>query len=107
MNRSCLSQQKLFVSVLLGLSVVTALRVPPLSSHSVLAPDLRIDINQANTAELELLPGIGPALAQRIVQRRQETGLYTSAEDLDQIAGIGPVRIAELRSLVVASSSRR
>ncbi|MDG2054189.1 MAG: helix-hairpin-helix domain-containing protein [Phycisphaerales bacterium] len=107
MSRSCLSQQKLFVSLLLGLSVVTTFAVPPLPSRSILAPDLRIDINQAKTAELELLPGIGAALAQRIVRWRQETGLYASVDDLDQIAGIGPVRIAELRLLVVASSSRR
>ena len=89
MNRFHLSQQKLFVGVLLGLSVVTVLAVPPMPPRSILAPDLRIDINQANAVELELLPGIGPALAQRIVRWRQETGLYASAADLDQIAGIG------------------
>lgn len=60
----------------------------------------RININLANAARLRELPGIGPAYAQRIIDWRNKYGAFTSAEQLLEIHGIGPVRLEEIRPLI-------
>ncbi|MFZ5627053.1 MAG: ComEA family DNA-binding protein [Bacillota bacterium] len=59
-----------------------------------------VNINQATAAELENLPGIGPALARRIVEYRNQHGLFTDKEQLLAVPGIGPKKMVELRPLV-------
>ncbi|MFZ5651232.1 MAG: helix-hairpin-helix domain-containing protein, partial [Bacillota bacterium] len=49
----------------------------------------RVNINRAGAEELETLPGVGPALAQRIIRHRESRGLFTSEEDIKNVAGIG------------------
>ena len=58
-----------------------------------------VRINSASTGELQQLPGIGPALAQRIVETRN-SGRFTSAEDLLRVPGIGKAKLAKLRAYV-------
>jgi competence protein ComEA len=58
----------------------------------------RVNLNAATQGELEALPGIGPALARRIIAGRP----YRSVEDLDAVPGIGPALMAKLRGLVTA-----
>jgi competence protein ComEA len=60
----------------------------------------RININTATRAELELLPGIGPAVAQRIIDHRAAHGRFASAADLDNVKGIGPKTLEKLKDLV-------
>ena len=50
----------------------------------------KININHATSAELELLPGLGPKLSQRIVEYREANGVFRKLEDLMQVPGIGP-----------------
>ena len=71
------------------------------SERVVLSPVKRIDINHADRAQLDLLPAIGPALADRIVTNRDEFGRFKSVEDLQRVSGIGPKTIEKLRSLVI------
>ncbi|MGO1509873.1 MAG: ComEA family DNA-binding protein [Actinomycetaceae bacterium] len=59
-----------------------------------------VNLNQASATELEELPGIGPALAGRIVTHREEIGAFTSVDQLDDVSGIGPVLMDQLRDLV-------
>ncbi len=65
-----------------------------------------LSLNTATAAQLEALPGIGPKLAQRIIEHRrrlvQENGRgFTSVDQLLDVPGIGPKRLAALRDLVV------
>ncbi len=55
-----------------------------------------IDINRAGLDELETLPGIGPALAARIIAYRNEHGPFQSVEALKNVSGIGPQTVADL-----------
>ncbi len=59
-----------------------------------------LDLNAATVADLDALPGIGPVLAQRIVDHRSTQGPFTSVEQLDDVPGIGPGIYAELAELV-------
>ncbi len=59
-----------------------------------------ININTASAAELEALPGIGPVLAQAIVDYRTENGPFTSVDELEEVSGIGPATLEEVRDLV-------
>ena len=58
-----------------------------------------VRINSASAGELQQLPGIGPALAQRIVETRSR-GRFTSADDLLRVPGIGKAKLAKLRDYV-------
>ena len=59
-----------------------------------------LNINTAQQAELELLPGIGPELAQRIISYRQENGSFIAEEQLMDVEGIGEKRFSELEPLI-------
>ena len=59
-----------------------------------------VDLNSAGVADLDVLPGIGPVLAQRIVDHRSRQGPFRSVEELDDVPGIGPAIAAELAELV-------
>lgn len=60
-----------------------------------------VDLNTATLADLDALPGIGPVLAQRVLDVRAEMGAFTSVEELGEVSGIGEARLADLRDRVV------
>ena len=60
----------------------------------------RINLNSAGAAELEQLPGIGPSLAQRIVDHRTKHGPFRTVDDLKKVSGIGEAKFAQLADLV-------
>ncbi|NUL61048.1 ComEA family DNA-binding protein [Brevibacterium luteolum] len=57
----------------------------------------KVNINRATAAELETLPGVGPATAQAIITHREEHGPFGSVEDLVLVHGIGDATLARLR----------
>lgn len=66
-------------------------------------PELRLDPNTATAEQLELLPRIGPKLAQRIIAYRAEATskpAFGSADDLQQVRGIGPKTVERLRPML-------
>jgi competence protein ComEA len=63
--------------------------------------DGKVRVNVATRTELETLPGIGPVLAQRIVDHREAAGPFATVEDLLDIPGIGERVLANLRDSVV------
>jgi competence ComEA-like helix-hairpin-helix protein len=62
-----------------------------------------VDLNTASAAELTLLPGIGDALARRIVDWRQAHGGFRSVDQLLDVSGIGPAKLEALRPRVRAT----
>lgn len=59
-----------------------------------------VDLNTATVEQLDTLPGVGPVLAQRIVDWRTTHGSFESVDQLGEVDGIGPSRLADLRPLV-------
>ncbi len=75
----------------------------PLSGNAGLQPGgpLPIDINRATAMEIEALPGIGPKLAQQIVEDRTGNGPFRSPEDLLRVKGIGQAKLEMIKELVI------
>jgi competence protein ComEA len=67
----------------------------------------RVNLNTASAAELESLPGIGPALAQRIVEYRQKNGPFKRIEDLLSVQGVGPKMLEKLHTKLTIDSAAR
>ncbi len=61
----------------------------------------KININTADAGELDDLPGIGPALAERIIKYREEHGLFAMPEDLKKVSGIGDKTYEKMADQVV------
>ena len=59
-----------------------------------------LDINVAEAADLELLPGIGPALAGRVLRSRHAEGPFRDVSELARVRGIGPATIERMRPFV-------
>lgn len=60
----------------------------------------KVDLNTADVAALDALPGVGPVTAASIVSWREKNGRFSSVEQLQEIQGIGPARYASLAPLV-------
>ena len=59
-----------------------------------------ININTANETELDSLPGIGPSIAAKIINYREENGDFASIEDIKNVSGIGDSKFEELKDLI-------
>ncbi|MFC0314139.1 helix-hairpin-helix domain-containing protein [Gordonia phosphorivorans] len=60
----------------------------------------KVDLNTATVAQLDTLPGVGPVTAQAIIAWREQHGGFTSVDQLAEVDGIGPARLAKLRDAV-------
>jgi len=60
----------------------------------------RIDLNQATAPELEMLPGIGLSLAQKILDFREQQGPFRSVENLMDVPGVGPAKLEAVKELI-------
>jgi competence protein ComEA len=65
-----------------------------------LQPGQTLDVNTAGADQLVSLPGVGPSLAQRIIDYRQQYGPFQTADDLQNVPGIGPSKFDKLQPFV-------
>jgi competence ComEA-like helix-hairpin-helix protein len=80
--------------------VVTADGVHVAPAGDPLLVGLPVDLNTAGTAALEALPGVGPALAARIVEDRAANGPFYRVEELDRVSGVGDALLRDLGPLI-------
>jgi competence ComEA-like helix-hairpin-helix protein len=67
----------------------------------------RVDLNSASQKEFESLPGIGPALAKRIVEHRAQNGDFRRVEELMNVKGIGEKKFLRFKDLVYVKQADR
>lgn len=77
-------------------SLAPHLTLPPGAAEPPPGGGAPLDLNRATAAELEALPGVGAALAERIVEWRRLHGPFRSVEELERVRGIGPALRARL-----------
>ncbi|MEK6804442.1 MAG: helix-hairpin-helix domain-containing protein [Nitrospirota bacterium] len=66
----------------------------------------QVDLNHATALDLQALPGIGPKLAQRVIDHRTARGPFGKVEDLRQVKGIGRKKFDRLRPHVLVTNTR-
>ncbi|MCD6555105.1 MAG: ComEA family DNA-binding protein [Anaerolineae bacterium] len=72
----------------------------PSTTSSSVQPTGKVNINTATAEELDTLPGIGPAIAQRIIEYRQANGPFQSIEEIKNVSGIGDKLFERLKDLI-------
>ncbi|GAA2135061.1 ComEA family DNA-binding protein [Actinomadura napierensis] len=72
----------------------------PPASGAPSAPGTPVDLNTATVDQLDQLPGVGPVLAQRIIDYRTQHGGFRSVDQLQDVTGIGARRLADLKPMV-------
>ena len=75
-------------------------KVGPLTGAQGLLLGLGIDPNSANDKDLQLMPGIGPALSKRILEYRSTHGCFENIEALIRVSGIGPKTLERIRPFI-------
>jgi comEA protein len=83
------------------------LKIPPFDRLKVVseveppkAGKKKVDLNSASAYQLELLPGIGPVLSQRIINHRETKGKFQKIEDVMKVSGIGPKTFEKIKDLI-------
>ncbi|HEX3314738.1 MAG TPA: helix-hairpin-helix domain-containing protein [Gemmataceae bacterium] len=101
-------QLALFIALLGLVGFVAWNSIPPTRPTETRAdqPPIRVDINRADRGELMMLPGIGPNLADRILDYRETHGPFDGLADLRKVSGIGPATLEKLRPRIQMSWSR-
>lgn len=72
----------------------------PSSGPATALPAEPVDVNRADATQLAKLPGVGPGLAQRIVEERERRGRFDSPEALRYVLGMGPKKLAAIRRFI-------
>lgn len=78
---------------------------PVPSTARALAPAVRLDLNTSTEEELARIPGVGRALARKLVEARQSRGGFTSWDEVDAVSGVGSAKLETLRAATLLETS--
>ncbi|MBY0232761.1 MAG: helix-hairpin-helix domain-containing protein [Gemmataceae bacterium] len=79
----------------------------PLDLEDGVVPLAPIDLNASGEDRLSAIPGVGPAVARRIVAHRQANGPFRSVDELRRVHGIGPAMLDRIRDFLAVGSDER
>ena len=107
MFRTALSLVVVAAAIAASPAVVSA-QEKPAATHTAAkpAPAVAVNINTASAAELEALPGIGAAMAARIVEYRQKNGPFKKIEDLMNVRGLGEKNFLKLKPQLTLGAAK-
>src|SRR5271157_2484817 len=88
-----------------GLLLLAIGLMPGLLCAKKKPPAHPVNLNTAGSEELQLVPGIGPSTADKILQMRKSYGAFKSVDDLLAIKGIGPKRLEKMRKYLTAGKA--
>ena len=94
------------LTLILGVVCANAQDSPARQAGASAMPASVLNLNTATAAQLEGLPGIGKAVADRIVEYRQKSGGFKKVEDLMNVRGIGEMSFLKLKPLITVSAPR-
>jgi competence protein ComEA len=86
--------------ILVGVSATPDPATAPSAAPGTTPTIAPLDLNTATATQLDQLPGVGPVLAQRIVDYRTQHGGFRSVDELRQVSGIGEAKFADMKNLV-------
>jgi len=92
-----------FVAAVLAVALAAFAAPSFAGAGSKPAPTAKVNINTASVAQLETLPGVGPALAGRIVEHRQKSGNFRTTQELMNVKGIGEKNYARIEQWLTVS----
>ncbi len=84
-----------------GEQVLVPVRGAAASAGGGPSPTAPVDLNTATADQLDALPGVGPATAEKIIAYRQAHGPFRAIDELEGVPGIGPSKLAQLKGLVI------
>jgi competence protein ComEA len=84
------------IALVLAIAAFAMMTTRPVNAPPV-ASIVPVNLNRANQAELQLLPGIGPAIAGRIVSERESGGEFREVRDLARVSGVGERTVRNLQ----------
>jgi competence protein ComEA len=93
--------------VAVALSLVGLLCTSPALAAGKPLPTSKVNLNSASALQLTALPGVGPKLAERIVEYRQQSGGFHSTQELINVKGVGEKGFAKLQSYIVVNGEAK
>ena len=69
--------------------------------------DNKLNLNTATAAQLETLKGIGPELANRILDYKKDQGNFKSIDELGNVKGIGEKKLADIKEMIMVKKSKK
>ena len=102
-NRLCAA---IVCAVLVGIGVDSSTSAAAQDARAAMTAPAAINLNSATAAELEKLPGVGAAMAARILEYRQKSGGFKKIEELMNIQGIGERNFLRLKPLVTVGPAK-